>query len=276
MSKIEERDRITEIIQKFTLFSNVFMKVVFRDVPACQHVLRILTGDKNLEVSNVRTEYEIAKVKSRDSRLDVLAETGNRALYNLELQRDQYLDHAKRVRFYNAMVDSEMLEKGTEYDELPDLTTYYISETDLWKKGQTSYRLEKNLTKTNAPYPDGVDIIYVNAEVDDHSEVAQLMKYFKTADPHDNSQGELSKRVHFLKCEEEGRKIMCKVTDELVEYGMELGEARGKEIGRELGIKSIVLRMAGRGKKLNEILADTGISLEVAERWLKEAAMIPV
>ncbi len=214
MSKIEERDRITEIIQKFTLFSNVFMKVVFRDVPACQHVLRILTGDKNLEVSNVRTEY----------------------------------------------------------DELPDLTTYYISETDLWKKGQTSYRLEKSLTKTNVPYPDGVDIIYVNAEVDNHSEVAQLMKYFKTADPHDNSQGELSKRVHFLKCEEEGRKVMCKVTDELVEYGMELGEARG----RELGIKSIVLRMAGRGKKMNEILADTGISLEVAERWLKEASVVPV
>ena len=112
----------------------------------------------------------------------------------------------------------------------------------------------------------------MNAEVDDHSEVAQLMKYFKTADPHDNSQGELSKRVHFLKCEEEGRKVMCKVTDELVEYGMELGEARG----RELGIKSIVLRMAGRGKKLNEILADTGISLEVAERWLKEASVVPV
>ena len=130
------------------------------------------------------------------------------------------------------------------------------------------------------PYPDGVDIIYVNAEVDDHSEVAQLMKYFKTADPHDNSQGELSKRVHFLKCEEEGRKIMCKVTDELVEYGMELGEKRGIELGekrgRELGIKSIVLRMAGRGKKMNEILADTGITLEVAERWLEEASVVSV
>ena len=87
------------------------------------------------------------------------------------------------------------------------------------------------------------------------------MKYFKIADPNDSSQGDLSKRVHFLKCEEEGKKIMCKVTDELI------------EIGEERSLRRIVLRMAERGKKLSEILADTGVSLELAEHWLTEGAI---
>ncbi len=43
---------------------------------------------------------------------------------------------------------------------------------------------------------------YVNAAVDDGSEIARLMEYFKTADPDDMSQGALPRRVHFLKCEE--------------------------------------------------------------------------
>lgn len=268
MGKMELRDRVMQSIQDFNLFSNVFMKVVFRDRMACQHVLRILIGDPNLIVVDVRTEYEISKVRSHDSKLDVLAEDREGKLYNLELQRDKYLDHAKRVRFYNSMVDSEMLDKGKSYDALPELSTYYISENDIWKKKQTCYPLEKILPAMEEPYQDGTNITYVNAEIDDHSEVAQLMKYFKTADPYDNSQGDLSKRVHFLKCEEEGIQIMCKVTDELIEIG--------KEIGEESSSRRIVKRMAEKGMKLADIVDFTGVSMEIVKDWLKGPGLVGV
>ena len=261
MGRLELQERIAQAIQQFNLFSNVFMKVVFRDPLACQHTLRILSGNPELKVVHVRTEHEIAKAIFHDSRLDVLAEDQEEKLYNMELQRKEYLDHAKRVRFYNAMVDSEILEKGKDYSTLPELNVYYISETDIWKKKQTCYRVKKTISEEGEAYRDGINITYINAEVDDQSEVAQLMKYFKIADPNDSSQGDLSKRVHFLKCEEEGKKIMCKVTDELI------------EIGEERSLRRIVLRMAERGKKLSEILADTGVSLELAEQWLTEGAI---
>lgn len=266
MGKVELREQILQAVKNFNLFSNVFMKVVFKDPLACQHVLRILSGRPELRVVAVRTEYEIAKIGSHDSRLDVLAEDQNGKLYNLELQRKDTLDHARRVRFYNAMVDSEMLEKGKDYDMLPDFIVYYISEMDIWKKNRTCYQLEKSLAMVDESYRDGISITYVNAEIDDKSEISELMKYFKTADPYDNSQGDLSKRVHFLKCEKEGIAIMCKVTDELIEIG--------KEMGEESCAKRIVLRMAERGKTLSEILDNTGISLELAMNWMKEA--IPV
>ena len=266
MGKMEVRDQISQAMQKFNLFSNVFMKVVFQDLMACQHVLRILTGNSELSIVDVRTEYEIAKVKSHDSRLDVLAEDKDGKMYNLEMQRDKYLDHAKGVRFYNAMVDSELLEKGKDYDVLPELSTYYISESDIWKKKQECYQLEKSLSCVEEPYKDGISITYVNAEIDDCSEVAKLMKYFKTADPYDTSQGDLSKRVHFLKCEKEGIKIMCKVTDELIEIG--------KEIGEENSSRRIALRMAEKGMKLADIVDFTGISVERAKIWMEEASIV--
>lgn len=45
---------------------------------------------------------------------------------------------------------------------------------------------------------------FVQTEIDDRSRIAKLMKYFKTADPFDDSEGELSKQVRFLKTEEGG------------------------------------------------------------------------
>ena len=142
------------------------------------------------------------------------------------------------------------------------------------RKKVRSYRVKKTISEEGEAYRDGINITYINAEVDDQSEVAQLMKYFKIADPNDSSQGDLSKRVHFLKCEEEGKKIMCKVTDELIEIGKEIGKEIGESIGEERGLKRIVLRMAERGKSLIEILDDTGVSVELAQRWLSEAVAV--
>ena len=43
------------------------------------------------------------------------------------------------------------------------------------------------------------------------------MKYFKTADPFDDSEGELSNRVRFLKTEEGGIEIMCEIMEKIRE-----------------------------------------------------------
>ena len=49
------------------------------------------------------------------------------------------------------------------------------------------------------------------------------MKFFKTADPNDLSHGELSNRVHVLKCEKEGEDPMCAITQSFVDEGRIIG-----------------------------------------------------
>src|SRR5699024_12509469 len=66
----------------------------------------------------------------------ILAEDSRGRIYNLEIQRKKDIDHARRTRLYGAMVDSEHLEKGKDYDQMPEVYVIYISETNLWKTEQ--------------------------------------------------------------------------------------------------------------------------------------------
>ena len=114
---IEAQEALVAEAMQFNLLSNVFMSVALDDIPACQHVLRVLLGKKDLKVTKIRSQYRISKLTSHDAILDILAEDSEGKLCNIEIQRADTLDHARRSRFYGAMIDSKYLEKGKMYDE---------------------------------------------------------------------------------------------------------------------------------------------------------------
>lgn len=255
-SIIATRERRIEEAKELTLFSDVFMTTVLKDKAACQHILRTLTGIKTLVVIEVRPQYRISNITSHDAILDVLAEDGEGHLLNLEIQRLDTVDHARRTRFYASMIDSEYLQKGKMYNEMPDVHIIYISLTDLWEVGKTVYHVKKSFDGTNVAYDDGVHIMYVNAAVDDGSDTAKLMEYFKTADPEDMSQGDLSKRVHFLKLEKGGQDEMCEVSEKWYREGR-------MEQARDMAIS-----LASMGLSVEKIAEAAKVSLETVQKWL--------
>lgn len=264
-SMIKERERRVAEARSLNLLSNTFMTVALDDKLACQYVLRVVTGIPDLEVKEVRKQYRVAKISSRDAILDILAEDGKKQLYNLEIQRSETVDHARRTRFYGSMIDSEYLAKGKNYDEMPEVHIIYISETDLWKAGKTTYEVEKYFQGTGVKYDDGIHVAYVNAEVDDGTAVAEMMKYFKTADPQDMSQGDLSNRVHFLKCEEGGYEVLCEISEKWVAEG----RAEGRAEGEEKKAKEVVFNLADRGMKAEAIAEIVKMNITVVKQWLE-------
>ena len=86
-NRLAGRERYLQEIQSFTLLSDVFASVVLKDIPACQHVLRILTGRQKLCLCQVKTQYSISRAVSRGARLDVFAEDLEGNLYAVEIQR---------------------------------------------------------------------------------------------------------------------------------------------------------------------------------------------
>ena len=262
---LSREERIRES-QEFNLLSDVFLSVALDDAPACQHIIRILTGIEDLTVKEVRTQYVITKINSRTVRLDVLAEDSDGKLYQIEIQRQDTVDHPRRVRYYGALADSEFLAKGKEYYELPNRLQFYISETDIWKQGKTVYPVTKRLGKDGPEYDDGEYIVYVNAEVDDGSRIAKLMKYFKTANPNDNSEGDLSKRVHFLKCEEGGMDIMCEVAERIEARGRQQGE----KIGGERKARITAQNLYQMGMSPEKIAQAVGEDIGMVRQWLSE------
>ncbi len=255
-SFINIKDKLVEKARGFNLLSNVFMSVALNDIPACQHVIRVITGISDLVVKEIRSQHRISKITAHDAILDILAEDSRRRLVNLEIQRKDTIEHARRTRFYAAMIDSECLEKGKDYYQMPDVHIIYISETDLWAAGKTLYKVEKKFKGTETPYDDGVYVTYVNAEVNDGSDIARLMDYFKTADPEDMSQGALSARIHFLKCEEGGYSEMCEVSEKIYNEGIIEGK------------KETAFNMKRKGFSDATIAEILDVGINVIQQWL--------
>lgn len=262
-SRILEREKLIEEVKKLTLFDDVFMSAVLEDIPACQHVLRILTGISDLNIRTVKSQYHITKLVSKRSRLDIFAESTDNQIYIIEVQKEDKGNHSKRVRYYRAMADSELLRRGESYEKIPKCSLFYISETDIWNRGSTVYPIYKYLGNTGEEYEDGQHIIFVNAEVDDYTEIAELMKYFKTADPEDDSQGALSKRVKFLKGEKKGLDIMSNFGERM--------EKRGEERGEKRAERRLILGLLKAGAEISLIKEASGLSEEEIEEISKKS-----
>ena len=144
---------------------------------------------------------------------------------------------------------------------MPEVYIIYISETDLWKDGFTIYLVKKYFGDTGIPYDDGLHVLYVNAQVDDGSETAKLMEYFRTTDPNDMGHGALSERVHYLKCEEGGYEEMCEISEKIYRDGMAKGMAKGMAEGITKGITEGITKGRREEKKETAInLSRMGMS----------------
>lgn len=264
---LADRERMLKDLEQLTLLSDVFMSVVLSDLGACQHVVRILTGDHEIRLKSVRTQYVISKAVTRGARLDVLAEEQKSTLYHLEIENTDTMDHPRRTRFYGALTDSELLRKGAGYSALADRRIFYISRTDIWKKGYTVYEEEKRFRQTGLLHEDGAHVTYVNAAVDDGSRIAKLMRYFRTADPFDDSEGALSKRVRFLKTEEGGREIMCEIMEKIREEGRK----EGRKSGFLESSRKTALNLNRMGMPEETIARAVEEDVTVVRQWLKSA-----
>ena len=179
------------------------------------------------------------------------------------------------------MVDGEYLQKGEDYDAMPEVYVIYISRTDLWKMGRMETPVKKYLEgqREDEQYDDGQHVIYVNAAVDDGSKKAALLHYFKTADPDDMSQGPLSRRVRYLKREEGGLNEMCEYSQRIYNGGKEEGRREGISEGLQQGRREGIsegLQQGRReglseGKSEGQLLMRNAMILSMKESGIDEA-----
>ena len=243
-SLIANIEELLKQIQAMNLFDDIFTSVVFKDEGACLHLVRQLMQNPKLNIVAFRTQDAIPMLISKSPRLDITAEDDKGTLYEIEIQRVEEPAPARRVRYYSSVMDSELLRKGVSYDKLPEVYLFYISEEDIWRNGQTVYKVQQSLSlgKKQIPYDNGLHTIYVNAEIDDGSNIAKLMQYLKTAKVGDTSQGALSAHVNYLKSPEGGRAKMGEF------------EKYFTEKGREEERKDTALEMLKDGEKLPKII----------------------
>ena len=225
-------------VQRFNLTSDLFFGKVMEDKLACQDLIRILTEDKGLTVRESKSQYSLRNLSTHSVVLDVLAETENHKLVGIEIHVEEDEDHLRRSRFDLGCIDVNFLEKGCNYEEIPDVYMIFITEKDFLGKNRGIYRVEKTAYEIHEIVEDGVCEFYVNLSVEPENEdQASLLRFIRQSDSHYQTAAfpHLADKVTRMKEEKEEVEIMCKIIEEEREEGRAEGREEGKAEGRARG-----------------------------------------
>ncbi|MBE7726430.1 MAG: hypothetical protein E7244_19085 [Enterocloster citroniae] len=81
-------------------------------------------------VSCFKTQYSIRNVENRSVVLDALAEDEEGRLINVEMHPQEDEDHVRRVRYHLSGIDMSYLEKGNDFEAIPEVYLIYITKKD--------------------------------------------------------------------------------------------------------------------------------------------------
>ena len=81
--------------------------------------------------------------KSKGIRLDIYVEDDDNTVFNLEMQTTTYKELPKRSRYYQGIIDLNMIAKGESYDILKESYVIFICTFDFFEKGRSVYEFDK-------------------------------------------------------------------------------------------------------------------------------------
>ena len=213
-----------ERIKKLRLIDDELMTVVFSgDKQATELLIRILLNRNDLKVKKSMTQEQKHNLFGRSVTLDIVAEDIFKTEYNIEIQRADKGDIAKRIRYHQAMIDSHTLKKQEDFEKLPNLYIIFILEHDLYGKNNPVYYVTKTLSINDEDgnpllFDDGCNIMYVNGQYKGEDALGKLMHDFSTPNADEMYYKELAEKVRFYKQDETGVQMASRVVEE---YGNE-------------------------------------------------------
>ena len=140
----------------------------------------------------------------------------------------------------------------------------YISKFDMYKSGKALYHVDRIIRENGTMVDNGFSELYVNAEVQDDSDVAKLMDIFTRHDAYDDEMFPItSKRKRLFKTTEEGVNEMCEVIEKYIAEGRREGRSEGRREGIRKG------RREGKAEAIRNLMESMSLTAEQAMKALK-------
>ena len=220
----------------------IFAKVM-SEKELCKPLLENILNIKIRDIVYVDYEETIQMtVKSKGIRLDIYVEDDNNTVFNLEMQTTTYKELPKRSRYYQGIIDLNMIEKGESYDILKESYVIFICTFDFFEKGRSVYEFENVcLEDSEIKLNDGTHKIFLNTKGDKsdiNKELKSLLEYFDGSEP----ESELTRRIDIKviaarKNERWRREYMSLQMEMNLKYreGLKAGEEKGRALGQSEG-----------------------------------------
>ena len=240
-----------ERLKAFRLMEDDFMTACFDGSPeSVELVMRIIMDRTDLRVLDVKVQYFLKNLLKRSVWLDVLATDQDGKMYNIEIQRSDKGADAKRARYNSSMIDAKVMEKGADFDELPESYVIFVTENDVLGNGEAIYHIDRFIQENGEYFGDEAHIIYVNGTYRGDDLLGRLMEDFCCTEPSKMYYNVLKDRVSYFKENKEGVAIMCRAIEEMRNQEREEGRAEGRTTELIALVKDGLLAAAEAAKRL--------------------------
>lgn len=191
--KTKEAERILEGL---TLSDNFIFCKVMMNKELCRKILSEILGEEVSRVEYPQYEKVVqARYDAKSIRLDVYLRDGDETVYNVEMQNINNDCIPKRGRYYQDLIDLDLLEKGAYYSELNKGIVIFICTFDLYNLDLYKYTFTNQCKEiANLEYGDETTKIIVNSK-GTKGEVSEDFKVFLKAVNGQFSNSEFSDKI---------------------------------------------------------------------------------
>ncbi|UTC68537.1 Rpn family recombination-promoting nuclease/putative transposase [Treponema sp. OMZ 789] len=165
----------------------------------CKELIEMILSDTIGTIAYISTQQHIQTYEQAKSvRFDILVQTEDGKFYDIEMQVSNERNIPKRMRFYQAAIDTSFLDKGNSYNKLNDSFIIFICLFDVIGKKRPVYTFEHFCREDkNIALQDGTKKIIINAEAFNQTENKDLkdfLEYLKNGTAH----SEFTRRIHTM------------------------------------------------------------------------------
>ena len=283
-----------------TIQSDFIFKKVMSRKRICKHLLEELLQIEIADINYIEAEKKLEPdYTSRGIRLDIIVADDKNTHYNLEMQvknnknpdTDTYV-LPKRSRYYQALLDIDLLQAGQPYDLLPPTFIIFICIFDFFKQGNYVYTFKKRcLENLELELPDEATTMLLNTN-GTHGDISKDLKsFYDYVNNHivtTDFTRQIDDEISYLKLDTKVRRefmlMEARLLDERREgiaEGKDIGFAEGKDVGlvegeaiglakgEAMGIANAntatAKRLLSMGLTVQDIAKATSLSIEQVE-----------
>lgn len=142
--QMQDLDEAMAALRKLNLIDDFLFDVATVDLETCKIIIELSTGLKIREIRWKEGQKVIHNIPGkRGIRMDFYVEDEDGRIFNVEMQKRNEGNIPKRTRFYQALLDAPLLNRGERsFDNLNATYIIVICEFDLYGLGRYRYTFE--------------------------------------------------------------------------------------------------------------------------------------
>lgn len=249
-------------LQDLTLLDRFLFAEVMEDPKTFENILSIILGEDISIKGRPQSEHENrTSPLKRQVRLDVWAEDETDAVYNVEAQKENTKNLPHRSRFYQALIDSKLLDPGeVDFSNMKDCYTIIIAPFDLFGRGLYQYTFQMTCAETGQPLEDGATRIFLNTHGKNSEDISPELKELLYYMEHTTEEiscstsrlQEIKNHVNIVKSSEEiGVKYMQEWEEKILEKRK--ARAEGRAEGETFRLIQLIKKKIQKSKSFIQI-----------------------